>query len=217
MKKSVLKTLKICLTTCFAFLMLGAGALLASPASVEARADGTIASNVYQTDGASVRVFQRKTDEDGNITLKETSKQGIRFHVETGANFEVASGTPLLDVNTKNELNGAYALADGYKTYTLVLPTRLLNGDLTLSTEKVLAIDTSEYWHLDEDENWESVAYIYNIPASMYTDNLSFRGIICDSNDNVIFQTEIAERSLIRLMKTIIIGVLRPLTTKPLP
>ncbi len=197
MKKSVLKILKICLTTCFAVLMLGAGALLASPASVEARADGTIASNVYQTDGASVRVFQRKTDDSGDITLKETDKQGIRFHVETGANFEVVPGTPLLDVNTKDELNGAYKIADGYTTYTLVLPTRLLNGgDLTKDTAKVLKIDTSGYWHSDEDENWESVAYIYNIPASMYTDNLSFRGIICDSNDNVIFQTEIAERSL---------------------
>ena len=197
MKNSVLKTLKICLTTCFAFLMLGAGALLASPESVEARADGTIASNVYQTDGASVRVFQRKTDEDGNITLKETSKQGIRFHVETGANFEVATGTPLLDVNTKNELNGAYTIAEGYRTYTLVLPTRLLNGgDLTQDTAKVLKIETSGYWHSDTDGNWESVAYIYNIPESMYTDNLSFRGIICDSDDNVLFQTEIAERSL---------------------
>ncbi|MBE7100238.1 MAG: hypothetical protein E7364_01355 [Clostridiales bacterium] len=201
MKRSTLKKMKIFFTACFAFLAIGATALFASPTSKHAVAEETtvnttLASNVYQTNGASVRVFNNKKQEDGTRKLVETDKKGIRFHVETGAGYQIAENTPLLDVTTLNEKNGSYKLADGYKTYTLVIPTRLLSGDLSLSTDKVMAIDTSEYWFSDANKNWESVAYIYNIPKEMYTDEFSYRGIICDENGTQITQTNVSRRTL---------------------
>ena len=205
MKRLTLKKLKIFFTACFAFLAIGASALLASPVSQRAFAaeeeSATLASTQYQTDGASVRVFNNKKQEDGTRKLVETDKKGIRFHVETGAGYQIAENTPLLDVNTLNEKNGSYKLADGYKTYTLVIPTRLLSGELSLATDKVMAIDTSEYWFADSDGNWESVAYIYNIPENMYTDEFSYRGIICDANGNQITQTSVETRTLTYVAK----------------
>lgn len=205
MKRLTLKKLKIFFTACFAFLAIGASALLASPVSQRAFAaeeeSATLTSTQYQTDGASVRVFNNKKQEDGTRKLVETDKKGIRFHVETGAGYQIAEDTPLLDVNTLNEKNGSYKLADGYKTYTLVIPTRLLSGELSLATDKVMAIDTSEYWFADSDGNWESVAYIYNIPENMYTDEFSYRGIICDANGNQITQTSVETRTLTYVAK----------------
>ena len=201
--------MKIFFTACFAFLAIGATALLASPTSKHAVAEETtvnttLASNVYQTNGASVRVFNNKKQEDGTRKLVETEKKGIRFHVETGAGYQIAENTPLLDVNTLNEKNGSYKLADGYKTYTLILPSRLLNGDLTPATNKVMKIDTTEYWFTDSKGNWESVAYVYNVPESMYTDPFSYRGIICKvdgETETVVAQTEVSERALTYVAK----------------
>ena len=201
--------MKIFFTACFAFLAIGATALFASPTSKHAVAEETtvnttLASNVYQTNGASVRVFNNKKQEDGTRKLVETDKKGIRFHVETGAGYQIAENTPLLDVNTLNEKNGSYKLADGYKTYTLILPSRLLNGDLTPATNKVMKIDTTEYWFTDSNGNWESVAYVYNVPESMYTDPFSYRGIICKvdgETETVVAQTEVSERALTYVAK----------------
>ena len=211
MKKSVLKTLRLFFTACFAFFLLGAGVVFAVPSLLQASAEETeenktLLSTQYQADGSSVRVFasQKKKDNPEERELVETAKKGIRFHVETGEGYEVASGTPLVDVNAKNEKNGSYVLASGYKTYTLVIPTRLLDGDLLPSTSKVLAIETTENWFTDKDGNWESVAYIYNVPENMYTDNFSFRGIICrvdGDTETVIASTDIQERSLTQVAK----------------
>ena len=209
MKRLTLKKMKIFFTACFAFLAIGATALFASPTSKHAVAEDTtvnttLASNVYQTNGASVRVFNNKKQEDGTRKLVETDKKGIRFHVETGAGYQIAENTPLLDVNTLNEKNGSYKLADGYKTYTLILPSRLLNGDLTPATNKVMKIDTTEYWFTDSNGNWESVAYVYNVPESMYTDPFSYRGIICKvdgETETVVAQTEVSERALTYVAK----------------
>lgn len=198
MKNSVLKTLRILVTTCFAVLLLGASALLAAPTLMQAKAEGTLASNDYRTDGASVRVFQREIDEIGNTTFKETTRQGIRFHVEMGAGY-VYGGQTILNTAEKYD-RGSFKITEGFKTYTLVLPTRLLSGELSVDTDKVMKINTSEYWYTDKDGNWESVAYIHNIPESMYTDKLSFRGILCtvaeDRTETVVAQTDVAERSL---------------------
>ena len=199
MKNSVLKTLRILVTTCFAVCLLGAGALLATPTLLQAKADGAIDPNVYQTDGASVRVFQREIDENGNVAFEETSRQGIRFHVEMGAGYTYG-GQPILDTAAEKHERGSFQITEGFKTYTLVLPTRLLSGELSVNTDKVMKIDTSEYWLADKDGNWESVAYIHSIPESMYTDKLSFRGILCtvaeDGTETVVAQTDVAERSL---------------------
>ena len=192
------KKLKTVLLTCLAVLSVAFGTLLytAIVKPVKAQADA-IASTVYQTDGASVRVFEKQLDG----SLKDTDRQGIRFHVETGANYEIADGTALLDTTQKNA-NGSYKLAEGYKSYTLILPTRLMGGssDLTMDLVNVMKIDTTEYWFSDNDGNWESVAYIYNIPQKWFTDEFTYRGVICsvadDGTETPVKWTPMAARSL---------------------
>ena len=92
-------------------------------------------------------------------------------------------------------------MAEGYKTYTLIIPSRLLGAnDLTVDTPTVKMLDTTEYWYADTDGNLESVAYIYNIPDTKYTDTFAFRGIICkvneDGTETKIAETDIADRQL---------------------
>ena len=184
-----------------AILLSGAMALLAATSltlgfslmnPVNANA-ATLSSTAYQTDGASVRVLTKNDEGE----YEEATKQGIRFHVEMGAGYTV-NDTVLLDTATTND-NGSYKVADGYKTYTLAIPTRLLNGDLTVDTAKVRKIDTTKYWFTDADGNWESVAYIHSFPAEYFTDPLSFRGIICKvdgETETVVASTATSERSL---------------------
>ena len=205
MKRNTMKTLKILCTLCFTFLLAGVCSLWAKLPMPKAAASTVLLSTEYKTEGASVRVFRSKRNDDGTRSLVTTDRQGIRFHVQTGAGYEVAAGTPLVDVEAeKNELNDSYKLAEGYKTYTLVIPTRLLQGELTKETVNVLAIETSEYWYSDADGNWESIAYIYNIPDNMYTDALTYRGIICKvegETETLVAETEMAERSLAYVAK----------------
>ena len=187
--------IRIFLSTCLVALATVFCGVLMSAAPVKANAEesGTLASTEFQTNGASVRVFRKNVDG----TLKETDKTGIRFHVEMGAGYTV-NGTPLLDEATLNEKNGAFKMADGYKTYTLVLPKSMLGGkDLTVENVESLGavqIDTTGFWYSDKDGNWESVAYIYDIPAEKRTQVFSFRGVICDPNGNVVAMTDVAER-----------------------
>ena len=194
------KIRKTLLTFCAGIAVL-CGTVAIAPAFQfdKATAEGTIASNVFQTDGASVRVFQTTKDDQGKDVYGETDKKGIRFHVEMGAGY-VYGGKEIVNTTAEKYNRGSYKLTDGFKTYTLVLPTRLLSGDLTVDTEKVMKIDTTEYWFSDKDYNYESVAYVYNIPEKWYTDNFSYRGVICtvaeDGTETVVSQTEVAERNL---------------------
>ena len=193
------KSLRTILLSCCVAIATLCGALLFAPAldAATANAEGTIANTVYQTDGASVRVFEKQYV-DGTSVLKETSRQGIRFHVEMGAGYAYG-GKEILNTAETYE-RGSYKITEGFKTYTLVLPTRLLSGDLTVDTDKVMKIETTEYWFSDDDQNWESVAYIYNVPEKWYTDNFSFRGIICtvaeDGTETVVVESDVAERNL---------------------
>ncbi|MBQ7912997.1 MAG: hypothetical protein IJ308_04525 [Clostridia bacterium] len=182
MKKALLTCLAVFATTFCAAL----GVSLFNP--VAAKAD-THSNTVYQTDGASVRVFQWN-----GSTYEKTDRKGIRFHVEMGAGYTVKNG-PVLFTSETHE-RGSFVIAEGYTTKTLVIPTRLLSGDLTLDTDNVLAIDTTEYWFTDSDGNWESVAYIYNVPEERYTDNFSYRGVVLNSAGEVVAETEVTERSL---------------------
>lgn len=172
------KKIKTFLIASLSVLTMASGAVAfttLAKAPMNAKAE-TLSSTVYQTDGASVRVLKKDTDG----TYSETDKQGIRFHVEMGANYLIPdTTTPILDT-TQTNANGSYKMAEGYKSYTLVLPTRLMggSGDLNLNLEKVMKIDTTNYWFMDNDGNWESVAYIYNIPEKWYTDEFTYRGIV---------------------------------------
>ncbi len=208
MKKSTLKTLKILLTTCFASLVLCAGTLLARPTTLQANAEAVVSSE-YTTDGASVRVFKSQKKQDGNgRELVKATKQGIRFHVQTVDGYTIpGTTTPLLDTTKTNENNGSFVLAEGYKTYTLVIPTKVLNnlgGELSFDTATVLQIETTGFWFYDTETtpNWESVAYVYNVPEKWYTENFSYRGVIVRTSDNeVVAQTDVAERSLAYVAK----------------
>ena len=201
MKNSVLKTLRILVTTCFAVLLLGASALLTAPTLMQAKAadEENILSTEYKPDGASVRVFASQRDGKGGRIFVETAKQGIRFHIEAGEGYEVETGVPLVDVTKQNAYNDSYVLAEGYKTYTLVLPEKFIDGELLPTSSKVLAIETTQNWFTDKDGNWESVAYVYDVPASMYTANLCYRGIICKvegETETIVAKTEMQTRSL---------------------
>ena len=174
------------------------------PTIYSAKADGKIDASVFQTDGASVRVFETLRDDNGNLIFNETTRTGIRFHVEMGDGY-LYGGQKVIDTTVTNERNGSFKLADGFKTYTLILPTRLLDGDLTFSTGKALKIDTSEYWFKDSDGNLESVAYVWDIPAHRLTDNFSYRGVLCtvaqDGTETVVAQTNLAERCIAEVSK----------------
>ena len=160
----------------------------------------TLSNNEFQTDGASVRVF-----ENSNST-EASSRTGIRFHVEMDSGYTYG-GQQLFDVTdeTKKNDRGSWTIADGYKTYTLILPTRLLSGDLGVSTDKVMKLDTTDYWFSDKDGNVESVAYVYNIPEKWYTDTFSFKGILCtvadDGTETVVAETETSERRFVEISK----------------
>ena len=190
-KKALLTCLAVFTTMlCAAF---GVSALKPTQAKAE---DGTLSSTVYQTDGASVRVFKWN-----GSSYEGTDRQGIRFHVETGANYLIpGTSTPLLDTTQKNQ-NGSYKMAEGYKSYTLIIPTRLMGGsnDLTKDLNKVMAIETTEYWFSDKDGNWESVAYIHNIPQKWYTDEYTYRGIVVKvdgETETPVMWTPMERRSL---------------------
>lgn len=190
---------KIRTLICAALLGLAtlAGGIMLMPVQANA---ATLSSTQFQTNGSSVRVFKKNE----NNAFEETDKQGIRFHVEMGADYAY-NGTVLLDESAEKHARGSWKMVDGFKTYTLILPTRLLDGDLTVDTAKVLKLDTSEYWYTDSDGNWESVAYVYNVPEARYTDMFSFRGVICtvaeDGTETVVASSGISERMLTEVAK----------------
>ncbi|MBR1974311.1 MAG: hypothetical protein IKA20_00500 [Clostridia bacterium] len=204
MKKHSFGFLKILLPSCLALASLAVGALIATaPTKINAAAD-VITDGSYKTDGASIRIF----DYDGE-TYAPTSRKGIRFHVQMDKDFVIPNSSDVLvpDFGTTNERNGSYKVSDSYKTYTLILPTKFLTGELTQTTDKVMKIDTTEYWFNDKKESTaiESIAYVYNLPDSVYTMNFSFKGIVCsvanDGTETVVAETETAERCVAYVAK----------------
>ena len=201
MKVAMSKTKKLLLAGA-AFVASALFAVLFSTAPVSVTTNAaTLTSTQFQTDGASVRVFKREMDG----SLSQTTSQGIRFHVEMGNGYTV-NGKTLLDTADTSNANGSYKMAEGYKTYTLVLPKRLHSGeDITLETSKVMKIDTTEFWYSDASGNLESVAYIYGIPANRYTDTFSFRGVICavaaDGTETVVAYSNTQARSVTYVAK----------------
>ena len=177
--------IRIFLASCLAALATVFCGVLVSATPVKANAEEskTLAATEFKTDGASVRVLKKIN----GVYESAGERTGIRFHVEMGAGYTVG-GTALLDTtDTTTNTNGAYKMVEGYKTYTLVLPTEMLGGnELTLETEEIAKIDTTGYWFSDDDGNWESVAYIYNIPTEKRTQEFTFRGVIVsvDANGN---------------------------------
>ncbi|MBQ2769144.1 MAG: hypothetical protein IJF44_04140 [Clostridia bacterium] len=192
--------IRIFLSTCIAGLAaVFCGVLFSSTLAVEASAETTLAG--YKTDGSSVRIYE--VDDEGNYN--DTTRNGIRFHVEMPMDSVLNGDALIPDAAVTNERNGSFKLADGFKTYTLIIPTNRLSGELTRDTANVMELDTTEYWFKDREGNAESVAYVYGLPKNQYTTSLSFRGIICsvaeDGTETLIASTEVSERCMAYVAK----------------
>lgn len=183
------------------------GIALSGSFTANAEDDNKLSETEYQTDGASIRIFDKVQDENGNVEMKETERDGIRFHIETGVGYKV-EGNTLINTQKRNEFNDSYVVAEGYTTYTLIIPTHLIPEgktlDWSLSQEqdsKVMALDTTKYWFDDKEGNHESVAYVYNLPKALYTKPISFCGVILNSAGTVVAQTSVSERYLVEVAK----------------
>ena len=98
--------------------------------------------------GVSVRDFY--VSGAGVRLIEDENGKGVRFH--TLMSDEI------------------YAkLGDGYTTGTLILPELLYNGDLSVTTDKVMDIDTTGMWYESETDGFmQSTAYVYGIPEASY-------------------------------------------------
>ena len=165
-----------CLSLCFATL------LTLPSVSVKANSQSiTFTSDTYKTAGASVRLFEN------NGSSLEDGKPGIRFHV-------------LMD----KDLYNANKDNPDFKTYTVILPTNLLSGELSYTTNSALVLETTSVWRTyQRDPNYcESVAYVYGLPVSQYATELSFRGLVSfDGGKTFAQQTETSTRSMAYVAK----------------
>ena len=119
------KKIRIFLSTCIVGLAsVFCGVLFSSVSSIDASAETTLAG--YKTDGSSVRIYE--LDDDNNYI--DTTRKGIRFHVEMPMDSALNGDALIPDSSVRNERNGSFKLADGFKTYTLVIPTSKLESAL---------------------------------------------------------------------------------------
>ena len=158
-----------------------------------------LASTDFKAIGSSVRVFKTTTDENGNVTHEETDRQGIRFHVQMGVGYSYGGKTVITN-EVNEDFNGSLKMDDGFKTYTLVIPSKILGtAELNVNTDKIMKLDTSKYW-FNRNGNLESVAYVYNVPEAWYTEDFAYCGILCtvdeNGNETVIAKTNVLTRSL---------------------
>ena len=178
--------LKICLIfTTFVFLvalMLAGLFTYSNMITVKAEGEATFSSSTYKTAGSSVRLFEK----DGSPL--QDGETGIRFHVLMNADLYKAN---------KDK--------PGFKTYTVILPTYLLSGELTYTTGNALVLETTDIWgvYKRDDSYCESVAYVYGLPVSQYATELAFCGVVSfDSGETVVYQTETSTRSMAFVAKS---------------
>ena len=163
--KNIKKLFILCLSF-VASLCLLIGVNFTNATKNNANAETTVVRQDGLTfDGFSVR-----------IATVNDNREGVRFHVSMSVS--------LYDSLLNNEKT---AFKDGVATGTLIIGTSKLGGDnLTIATNGATNADTTASWVAikDNEENivrYESVVYVYNIPASQYGTNLSVVGYI---NDN---------------------------------
>ncbi len=132
-------------------------------------------------DGASVRV---------KASAEDTTDNGVRFRV--GMTMELY-----------NELLNAEGTGfrEGVTTGTLLIPTDLLEGDLTLSTKDATKQDTTTKWYQHQEEGEEttsmkSMVYLWDIPEEIYGSDISAVGYIQDTVNNTVTYTEQVNRSM---------------------
>ena len=194
--KILTNKIRLLLISCLAIVAIALGALsfIANDKVAVEAAGVKLNSDQYSTDGSSMRIFKSASD------VEATDKTGLRFHVEMGNGYSY-NGDPILNLSETNDNNGSFKINEGFTTYTLIIPTRLLEGELSVDTPMVMKLNTSNFWYFDSDGNLESVAYVYNIPDHRYTDMFSFRGVVCDSNGTEIASTPVTERCVVEIAK----------------
>lgn len=150
---------------------------------VEAAGENTTFTTVtYKTAGASVRLFEK----DGSALAD--GKTGIRFHV-------------IMD----EEVYNANKTNPDFKTYTIIIPTYLLSGDLTYTTSNALILDTTDIWGIyPRDSAYrQSIAYVYGLPFSQYATDLTYCGAVSfDGGKTIAHYTETATRSMAYVAKS---------------
>lgn len=141
----------------------------------------TFDDNSYKVSGASVRLFENngRSVEDGGT--------GIRFHV-------------IMDADLYN----MYKDTEGFKTYTVILPSAMLSGELSYTTKDAMVLETTDVWktYAKDPSYVESVAYIYGLPVSQYATELTFRGLVSlDNGETIAYQTATGTRCMAYVAK----------------
>ncbi len=132
----------------------------------------TIGTEDYFVRSASVRL---EDDQYGN---------GVRFKTVVKANvFE-------------NQLQN-----ENVKTYTILIGSNALSGELTTATEGAQTVETTNIWQkvvYDDVEYYESTVYVYNIPSGNYGSDISVRSYVqYDSEDPIYTETKAASMAYV--------------------
>ena len=98
------KKVKVFLLSCLAFLATALCSALVTTAVTPqvAMAEGKLSASEFKTDGASVRVFKKTAS---GAYEDATERQGLRFHVEMGAEYAYDGTKIVPDLTQVNEKN----------------------------------------------------------------------------------------------------------------
>ena len=163
-RMSTKKSMMLALLVCGGCVLCGGLALNAGTASAEE----LFTADTYRVEGASVRLVNSEADETGN---------GIRFSVV----MDTATYATLVDSETG-------ALKEGVETGTILLPTDLLEGELTLETENASVVLTTDLWReivSEEGTYMRSLVYLWDIPSQYYGRDISAAGYIKQNGETV--------------------------------
>ncbi len=113
-------------------------------------------------DGFSVRV---------NVSEDDTTGEGVRFHIGMTTDL----------YNSLTNEDGTFK--EGITTGTIIIPTALKSGDLSLDTPKKIDKDTTNKWFAVEDDQgnvtgMQSIVYLWDIPSTNYGNDISVVGYI---------------------------------------
>lgn len=162
--KKEMKKNLISLTCALAFVAVGGGVALTQN-HAKAEEINLIPENQMVLEEPEFRL--KKAEEDEN-------RNGLRFVVKAPNATELPEGTT--------------------ETGTLVIPTDLLSGDLTVNTADVHKFVTTEAWNIYEDDGAYTYAYFWNMSEFSYNVEMTYRAYIVMGGET--YYTETATTSL---------------------
>ena len=180
MKTLSMKKLKVIVLSCLLFLATFFGLAMWKLDSKTASANVTLNPDTYKTAGGSVRLF----NDEGDVY---SQRKGIRFHI-------------LLE----KSLYETYSANENFVSYTVVLPKSILGtAELGYDTPKAVKINTTEYWQeYDKDTSFmESIAYIYDLPATKHATDLCFMGVFSTDGGSTWNKTDVGVKSMAYVAK----------------